>query len=222
MPPDRAEKRRAQQERARVTRVALVDAAALEFARRGYAAASVNTILASGGRTKGAMYFHFQSKDAIGQAVTVEASRRYTELAEPWRTDAVHPIDALTGLLDDITTAAMGEPVLLAELRLGVDPDFPSDPAARASRGWENVAVELADSAASDGCFAAPFDPVRFVHAIASMVAGGCLFAHLSDDPIALRARLDECVDTVVAAMMTPDAAARYRTQSASTAISRT
>lgn len=222
MTPDRAEKSRVQQERARVTRVALLDAAALEFARCGYAAASVNTILASSGRTKGAMYFHFQSKEAIGQAVIVEASRRYTELAEPWRTEAVHPIDALAGLLDDITAAAIGEPVLLAELRLGVDPDFPSDPADRASRGWENVALELTNSAASDGCFAAPFDPARFVHAIASMLAGGCLFAHLSDDLIALRARLDECVDTVVTAMMTPEAATRYRTYSASTAILRT
>jgi AcrR family transcriptional regulator len=222
MPSIKAVNGRVQQGRARRTRDVILDAAALEFACRGYAAASVNAILAACGRTKGAMYFHFQSKEAIGQAVTVEASRRYTEIAESCRTEALHPIDALAGLLDDIITAAIGEPVLLAELRLGVDPDFPSDTADRASRRWENVGLELAESAASDGCFAAPFDPTRFVHTIASMLAGGCLFAHLDDDPIALRARLDECVDTVVTAMMTPEAAARYRTHSASTAILRT
>ncbi|WP_176444514.1 TetR/AcrR family transcriptional regulator [Rhodococcoides kyotonense] len=221
MTPDRALNSPVQQKRARITRDVIVEAAATEFSRRGYAAASVNTIVAASERTKGAMYFHFRSKEALGQAVTAQASRRYAEIAEPWRTAALHPIDALGGLLDDVTAAAIGEPVLLAELRLGIDPDFPSDPAGRASRGWEDIALELANSAASDGCFAAPFDPTRFVHAAASMLAGGCLFAPMSDDPIALRARLDECIDAVVAAMTTPQAAARYRAYSSSIATQR-
>jgi AcrR family transcriptional regulator len=218
MTPDRAVASPAQQARARITRDAILDAAALEFSRRGYAAASVNNILAASGRTKGAMYFHFQSKESVAQALTARASRRYTDLAGPWRACVLHPVDALSGLLSEVTAAAIGEPVLLAELRLGVDPDFPSDPVDRASLGWEMVALELANSAAWDGCFAAPFDPTRFVHAVASMLAGGCLFAPMSDDQIALRARLDECIDTVVAAMTTPEAAARFRSYSSSIA----
>lgn len=46
-----------QQARARVTRALVLDAAATEFAARGYAAASLATILTASGRTKAPCIF---------------------------------------------------------------------------------------------------------------------------------------------------------------------
>jgi AcrR family transcriptional regulator len=59
----------AEQERAIRTRHAILMAAAKVFEDRGYEAATISEILASSGVTKGALYFHFRSKDDLAQAV---------------------------------------------------------------------------------------------------------------------------------------------------------
>ncbi|MFF2363757.1 ScbR family autoregulator-binding transcription factor [Streptomyces sp. NPDC058122] len=59
----------AQQERAVRTRRAVVEAAAAVFAERGYAAATIAEILERADVTKGALYFHFGSKEALARGV---------------------------------------------------------------------------------------------------------------------------------------------------------
>jgi AcrR family transcriptional regulator len=59
----------AQQERAVQTRRAVLEAAAAVFAENGYAAAKVSDILKAAGVTKGALYFHFDSKEALARGV---------------------------------------------------------------------------------------------------------------------------------------------------------
>ncbi|PYC83768.1 TetR family transcriptional regulator [Streptomyces tateyamensis] len=59
----------AQQERAIRTRRAILEAAATVFAERGYAAATIAEILAQAGVTKGALYFHFGSKEELARGV---------------------------------------------------------------------------------------------------------------------------------------------------------
>ncbi|MGW7089724.1 ScbR family autoregulator-binding transcription factor [Streptomyces sp. NPDC054871] len=62
----------ARQERAVRTRRAVLEAAARVFAEYGYATATVSDILKVAGVTKGALYFHFDSKEALARGV-VEA-----------------------------------------------------------------------------------------------------------------------------------------------------
>jgi AcrR family transcriptional regulator len=59
----------ARQERAVRTRHAVIQAAAQVFAERGYAAATIAEILERAGVTKGALYFHFDSKEALARGV---------------------------------------------------------------------------------------------------------------------------------------------------------
>ncbi|AUG78397.1 hypothetical protein CFP65_3607 [Kitasatospora sp. MMS16-BH015] len=51
------------------TRREIIKAAAEVFERRGYAAATMAEIIAAAGVTKGAVYFHFASKEELAQAV---------------------------------------------------------------------------------------------------------------------------------------------------------
>lgn len=55
-----------------VTREKLLRAAFEEIYRRGYQSASLDTILAKAGVTKGALYHHFPDKAALGKAVVEE------------------------------------------------------------------------------------------------------------------------------------------------------
>ncbi|MFJ8605178.1 ScbR family autoregulator-binding transcription factor [Streptomyces shenzhenensis] len=66
----------ARQERAVRTRRAVVEAAASVFAERGYAAATIAEILERAGVTKGALYFHFDSKEALARGVIEEQTTR--------------------------------------------------------------------------------------------------------------------------------------------------
>jgi len=62
----------ARQDRAERTRNAILDAAAEVFDERGFSGASLSDILAKAGVTKGALYFHFASKEELAQALIEE------------------------------------------------------------------------------------------------------------------------------------------------------
>ncbi|MGC5341768.1 ScbR family autoregulator-binding transcription factor [Streptomyces sp. DT24] len=62
----------AMQERAVRTRRAILEAAARVFDRRGYQAATITEILTVAGVTKGALYFHFQSKEDLAHGIVAE------------------------------------------------------------------------------------------------------------------------------------------------------
>ena len=61
--------KRTQAERRATTRAALLDAARALFADKGFAATGREEIVERAGVTRGAMYHHFASKDALFQAV---------------------------------------------------------------------------------------------------------------------------------------------------------
>jgi TetR/AcrR family transcriptional repressor of nem operon len=75
-----------------VTRDKLLKAAFEEIYRRGFQAASLDTILAKAGVTKGALYHHFPDKDALGYAVVDEVVTNF--LLQRWE---VGPLGQLKG-----------------------------------------------------------------------------------------------------------------------------
>lgn len=62
------------QERAEATRDSVLRGAAGVFLRLGYANASLSEIIAESQVTKGALYFHFGSKEELARAVIDEGS----------------------------------------------------------------------------------------------------------------------------------------------------
>lgn len=90
-----------------ITRSKILDAAFAEMHRHGFQAASIANILASTGLTKGALYHHFPTKQALGLAVVDEVirlrldQRHFTPLRESDR-----PLDTLLGILESISGRA--------------------------------------------------------------------------------------------------------------------
>ncbi|MGW8948774.1 TetR family transcriptional regulator [Streptomyces sp. NPDC055709] len=70
----------AKQERASRTHERFLDASADEFSRHGYAGANLQRIAAHVGMTKGALYAHFSSKDALAAAFTSAFDQEWHEL----------------------------------------------------------------------------------------------------------------------------------------------
>jgi TetR/AcrR family transcriptional regulator, transcriptional repressor for nem operon len=78
----------------------LLQAAFQEIHRSGFRSADLDTILAKAGVTKGALYHHFGSKEALGYAVVDEVITGITreKWVQPLR-NAKNAIDALVGIV---------------------------------------------------------------------------------------------------------------------------
>jgi AcrR family transcriptional regulator len=63
---------RVRQERAEITRQAILDGAAVAFDRAGFGGASLSDVVRHAGVTKGALYFHFPSKEALARTLMDE------------------------------------------------------------------------------------------------------------------------------------------------------
>ncbi|MFZ0859840.1 MAG: TetR/AcrR family transcriptional regulator [Candidatus Sulfotelmatobacter sp.] len=82
------------------TRERLLRAAFQEMHRSGFRSADLNAILAAAGVTKGALYYHFDNKEALGYAVVDEVLASISREKWVWPLqNAKNPIDALVGIV---------------------------------------------------------------------------------------------------------------------------
>jgi TetR/AcrR family transcriptional repressor of nem operon len=95
------------------TRERLLQAASREIYRSGFQSASLDTILAVAGVTKGALYYHFDSKEALGYAVIDEV------IAPDVRGKWVSPFQSVKDPIDALTGAVRRIPVRPADVRGG-------------------------------------------------------------------------------------------------------
>jgi TetR/AcrR family transcriptional repressor of nem operon len=86
------------------TRGRLLQAAFAEMHRSGFRSADLEVILATAGVTKGALYYHFDNKEALGYAVVDEivASQTREKWVRPLQ-DAKNPIDTLIRIVQSIS-----------------------------------------------------------------------------------------------------------------------
>src|SRR6516165_1791230 len=87
------------------TRERLLKAGFREVYRSGFQSASIDTILAAANVTKGALYHHFESKEALGHAIIEEIVAEITKdrwLRPLQQSKDKNPIDALIGIVQAI------------------------------------------------------------------------------------------------------------------------
>lgn len=162
-----------QQERARRTRATLVQAAAEEFSLRGFSGASIAAILETAGTTKGALYFHFPSKQDLALAVLERADERFGLIAGEWldRHDA-DPLQVIHAMVMDIAAAGIDDAVFQAQVRLISEPEF--SPAVRTGSTilWLDVFTQLIQPGVSQGIIRADVDIDRNVRGLLGSMIG--------------------------------------------------
>jgi TetR/AcrR family transcriptional regulator, transcriptional repressor for nem operon len=97
------------------TRERLLNAAFEEIHRHGFQAASIDSILATTGLTKGALYHHFADKSALGHAVVDEVVRGLTlrRWTAPVTGSDVDPVSAIQGALRNVIAESEARPELI-------------------------------------------------------------------------------------------------------------
>lgn len=97
-----------------ITRDALLRAAFCEIHRQGFQGASIANILAATHLTKGALYHHFPTKQALGLAVIDEVIRaRLDEMIFRRLRESARPVDALLETLSVVGRQREDEAILL-------------------------------------------------------------------------------------------------------------
>ncbi|MFJ9566102.1 TetR family transcriptional regulator [Streptomyces fuscichromogenes] len=104
------------QDRAQRTRERILDAAAEEFATHGHEGATLQAVADRVGMTKGAVYGHFPSKQAV--AATLEAYGALALSALGPDSGAPDPVDTLRRLVDELGARLRSDIRLRAALRL--------------------------------------------------------------------------------------------------------
>ena len=129
------------------TRVRLLQAAFQEIHHSGFRSADLEAILDKAGVTKGALYYHFDNKEALGYAVADEiiASRVQKKWVQPLQ-NAQNPIDVLIRIFqsesqkkEDVRRGC--ELLNLAQEMSGLDEGFRRR-TARIYKGWHDAMAD--------------------------------------------------------------------------------
>jgi TetR/AcrR family transcriptional regulator, transcriptional repressor for nem operon len=97
----------------RRTRQVLLQATFREVYRSGFQSTGLDTILAATGVTKGALYHHFDSKEALGYALVDEVIAGQTR--DKW----VRPLDRSTDPIGTLIAVVRGTSLRIEDVRCG-------------------------------------------------------------------------------------------------------
>jgi AcrR family transcriptional regulator len=178
------------QSRARTTRRELLVAAARRFATQGYHATSLTQVVADSGRTKGALFFHFASKSALGWAVVDEVHTSWDDLADRIEARGLDPLRTLLVVFDAQMARLVHDPIVRGGVRV-----MREDPAMQADRhkwveGWRAESEVLLQRARSEGLLTGTADPASVSTTLLSTVVGHHYLVESQPDGPSLWARM--------------------------------
>ncbi|MEU7601283.1 ScbR family autoregulator-binding transcription factor [Streptomyces sp. NPDC040724] len=193
----------ARQERAVRTRRAILEAAAAVFDERGYDAATIADILARAGVTKGALYFHFSSKQELAQGVLEE---QFAEGGVP------HRESKLQELVDVALVLAYRmkhEPMLSAGARLSLGPGMRDIFGGGSVPGWIEFTRGLLCQAKEQGELLPHVDPAETAWILSACWTGAQIFSQTLNDRTDLEQRVAAVYQHIYPSIATPAVLAR-------------
>ncbi len=197
----------AKQERAIRTRKIILRAAGEVFDEQGYEASTISDILARAQVTKGALYFHFRSKEELARGVLDEQARLI----------AIAP-QALK--LQELVDMAMGvgarlndDPLLRGSVRLTIEQGARSlGTQSGPYVAWTEVAVGILEAARGQGELLPHVVPVDTAELIVGAFAGIQLMSQTMSDRTDLGRRLSVFLDHILPSVAVPGILSRLDT----------
>ncbi|AZM94107.1 MULTISPECIES: ScbR family autoregulator-binding transcription factor [Streptomyces] len=156
----------AEQVRAIRTRQAILSAAAKIFEERGYQASTISEILTVAGVTKGALYFHFQSKEDLALGVL---NAQNQNLPLPERASKLQEIVDIVMLH---TYRLQTDPMVRAGVRLTMDQRAEGLDRSGPFRNWAVPVGERLDKAQLQGELLPHVDPAETADVLVGAYAG--------------------------------------------------
>jgi AcrR family transcriptional regulator len=147
-----------QQERARITRERVISGAAQAFYTLGYAGAALSDITEAASTSKGAIYFHFESKQDIARAVVAQMLATGLTSGERVVAAASSAIEGTMGLTIDYARLIAADPVFRAGVRLTTEVMNFDPPLSAPFVEWVEPIERLARAAQAEGDYREDLD----------------------------------------------------------------
>jgi AcrR family transcriptional regulator len=178
-------------ERRATTRRAVLDAAAKCFDRSGYLSTTLDDVTSTAGLTKGAVYFHFGSKEALAAVIIEEQAQYWPLLIEEIASRPGSPLDHLVAVSYEVNRALRDDVTARAGFRLSLDQDLSIANPAEALGAWTERAASLLRKARKAGALADGVSPTMAAGVIVAGVLGSHHLAAVVDGQTDARKRLD-------------------------------
>ncbi|MEU9291739.1 ScbR family autoregulator-binding transcription factor [Streptomyces sp. NPDC048275] len=182
----------AQQERAIRTRRTILEAAAAVFDERGYEAATIGEILARAGVTKGALYFHFPSKQSLAEGLLTE---QFSLLHLAPRVCKLQELVDL-GLLTAYRMRR--DPVVSAAARLSLYGEMSAHLGSRVIAEWIGATEKILAEAKERGELLPHIDPAESARTFSAAWTGVQFYSHA----LAQRSDLEERIVALFAHLL--------------------
>ncbi|OKK14677.1 gamma-butyrolactone-binding protein [Streptomyces sp. CB00455] len=193
----------ARQERAVRTRRAILEAAAAVFDERGYDAATIADILSRAGVTKGALYFHFSSKQELAQGVLEE---QFAEGGVPHRESKLQELADVAMVL---AYRMKREPMLSAGARLSLGPGMRDIFGGGSVPGWIEFTRALLCEAKEQGELLPHVNPAETAWILSACWTGAQIFSQTLNERTDLEQRVAAVYQHIYPSIATPAVLAR-------------
>jgi TetR/AcrR family transcriptional repressor of nem operon len=161
----------ASERRADTTRHRLIAAASHQFARRSYSMVSLDDILAAAELTKGAMYFHFPSKQALALAIIDDLNEMSRAAVSELLTRRMSGLETLIDLVYLRAVQDTQNELARAGVRL-LDALDNTDLGTPLWQSWIEFVTTLAQKAIAEGDFTDQHDPEDIAKMLVALWVG--------------------------------------------------
>lgn len=180
------------QDRARATRKVLLESAAHLFVEQGYARTSVSDISDHSGRTSGAIYFHYSSKEKLALAVVRERFAAWPQLAAAYTAPGIAPLEKLVGLSLRVAQSLSEDVVARAGARLWAERRTIEAAVPTPFDAWSVAVTRLLAQARARGELADGVEPSAAAGALVCAFFGLCTLTEEMPGGRDWRDRLDQ------------------------------
>jgi len=194
-----------QQARAVETRAAIIRAAADVFGMLGFGGASMADICVAAGLTKGALYFHFVSKDALALAVIDAQHERAIALGDELLHSDQPGLQVLLRMAFELGKQVRDDPVSRAGIRLTMESSNLSVPVVTPYKDWMAACEVLLRRAIRDGDVRPDVDVAAAAHFISPAFTGVQVVSGVLTGRADLMQRLIEMWSFVLPSLVVPE-----------------
>jgi AcrR family transcriptional regulator len=195
----------AKQARAVATRRAIVEAAAGVFVDRGYPGASISEIAERSGVTKGAMYFHFKSKELLAQAVIEQQAEANAALQERFESSDLSALAVLVSMVRELGVQMREDVVVRAAMRLAVEiPASEGEDLGSTYDAWSTPTEAVIGHAIAQGDLRDSIDPVELSRFLVAAFTGIQTVSYASTNLEDLMTRLREMWELLLPGIVAP------------------
>ncbi len=179
----------------------MIVGAAEVFYRLGFGSATLTDITAAAGVTKGALYFHFQSKEDVALAV-IDAEHEIATLAAKQILESdVSPLESMLRLCADLAERLVSDPVVRAGIRLTTESSSFDRPVSLPYEDWLATFEALVRGAVDAGELRPDTDAEKLAHFIIPAFTGVQMVSDVFTGREDLRQRVREMWEILLPAI---------------------